>query len=201
MYKGLIIIVSEDNYLFQAIQENLHIDIELLKHKSDIDNFLTNPRRIDVLIIDILAYNINQISNYARNIYVFSDLKIKHQIILKKPINLANFLGEILSNINNKKLFSILDKHIYSEARSDFTCSDGKILKLSSIENLVMKNLLISEDFCLSKEFLRENVWKYSKKAETTTMQQTILKLKKALPNGLLKPCKDGYKIFAKEIC
>lgn len=201
MSKSLIIILGGGKYLFQTIKENLPFDIEFFEDKKDIDKFLTNPRRIDAFIIDTPAYNVDQIANYARNIYSFFDLKIKHQIILKKPINLADLLSELEVSVKNNKLFIILDKHIYSEMRSDFICSNGKILKLSHIENLVLKHLLLSKDFYLSKESLQENVWKYSKRAETTTMQQTILKIKKALPDRLLRPYKDGYKIFAEEIC
>lgn len=198
-----IIISSSKSIIYENLCHNLggaNPDIILLDSKELVDNFISSPIKIDVLIIENIEYKSDILALYSKYVFSFIQTNIKHQILLKKPLNLPNFLQEIKSALSGEKSFIFVDGNIYCELRSSFTLSHGEIIKLSNIENIVLKHIFLSKECYISKEYLRDNVWKYSKKAETKTIEQTMHNLRYILPKGLLAPFEDGYKIYAKEI-
>lgn len=203
MDKKLIIILSSKNILYDSLSNNIHnqkANIRLLQCRKSIDDILSLPIKIDVLIIDDIDYKSDILAIYSKYVFSFLKTKIKHQIFLKKPLNFPNFLQEVNSALLNDKAFIFIDGNIYCELRSSFTSRNGEVIKLSHIENLVLKRIILSDDYFVTKESLKENVWKYSKKSETKTIEQSMHNLRMVLPEGFLAPLKDGYKIFGKEI-
>ena len=203
MDKKIIIIVSSQDVLYQNIATNLGHDfceIKTFKDKNSIEEFTKNPFKIDVLIIDDITQSLEWLVIYARNVFSFSDIGIKPQMLISKPLMLSSFLVELYNAIESKKIFVYIDGNIYCEVRSSFVRKDASILKLSHTENAVLKHILLAKDFYLSKASLQENVWKYSKEAETTTIEQSMKKLRSLLPNGLLEPYEKGYKLLAQKI-
>ena len=126
---------------------------------------------------------------------------MKYQIDIKKPMNLARFMKEILYFLENPKVFCVInDDFVYCELKSTFSTKDGLLLKLSNIENMILKSLILAQDHYISKETLQSNVWKYASNSETKTIEQKMQYLRSALPKGLLRSFADGYKMFAKKI-
>lgn len=203
MDRKCIIIVSSQDFLYHNISANLSeetYDIRLFNAEEEIENFISNPQRIDALIIDDITYKIDLLSIYSRIFFSFQDLKLKRQILLRKPLILADFLSEIEVGLKSNKIFSVIDGNVYCELRAVFVQKNGEIIKLSQIENLVLKHILLSKDFYISKDILQRDVWKYSKDAQTTTIDQSMQKLRKALPKGLLVSFKNGYKLTAEKM-
>lgn len=203
MDKSIIIIFSSSDCLYENISKNLPpdlYDVRLFGHQEEIDDFIDSPYKIDVLIIDNIPYRTDILSIYAKHVFTFVDSGFKHHILLKRPLILADFLSEIEASLSVKKVFAFIDGNIYCELRSSFAQKNGEIIKFSHIENTIFKHIILSKDFYLSKELLQKDVWKYSKNVETTTIEQSMNKLRNALPNGLLAPYLEGYKLFAKKI-
>lgn len=203
MDKKIIVIASGQDFLYQNISNNLDsslYEVKIFKDGNSIDAFLKDPFKIDALIIEDIVSNANILSIYARNVFVFSDLGVKHQILLRKPLMLSLFLQEVKNGAQSKKAFLFVDGNIYCEVRSSFTIQSGSVIRLSHTENAALKHILLAKDYYLSKESLQQNVWKYSKDAETTTIEQSMKRLGSVLPEGVLRPFEEGYKIFAEKI-
>lgn len=196
-----IVIIGSDDLLYKALKEALGSNILLLRDKISIEKYIKSPIKITTLIIEEEQDNIDKLSCFAQFVFSFVDAKIKHQIMLKKPIKLSDFIDEIENTICNKKIFRLLGDYVYCELRSSFIKTNGGIIKLSNIENKVMRAIILSQDFYISKDTLQKDVWKYSIAAETNTIEQNMQKLRNVLPDGFLRVFKDGYKIFVEKSC
>ena len=68
-------------------------------------------------------------------------------------------------------------------------------MNLSSKENILIKELLLAENFYLSREFILGSIWKYSSKSETNTIESHIHKLRSKVPYfNILVPTGDTVK-------
>lgn len=199
-----ILLISKDSFLFDSLRDNIglpNLEFILIKSQAELTSWLKNPQKIDILINNIDNANLPQEAGYfAKYVFSFFESKIRNEILIKKPISLKTLIFELRQCISNKRLFCLIDDVIYDEIHSEIIDKDKVVHKLSDKENHVIKLLLLAEDYCLSDEFLLENVWKYSLETDTETVKTHMHKLKSMLPDGFLQFAHNGYKLNVAKI-
>ena len=75
------------------------------------------------------------------------------------------------------------------------------MMHLTKKENAVIRELILSKDFFISREYLLKNIWKYSANSQTTTVETCMNKLYSKLPRGMLKQLNEGYQLYIQSFC
>ena len=80
----------------------------------------------------------------------------------------------------------------------DYLLEDASRFTPKTLETLkVMREFLLAKDFFITREYLLQNIWKYSSNSETTTIEACMNKLRNKLPNATIEYSKDGYQLYA----
>jgi hypothetical protein len=196
----LIVILSENDVLYKSLVDNLsdaEIDIIHIKNIMDGKKTLSRYHKSIITIIDQWTSDIDFITKYSKYVFSFVPIQLEHSIIFKKPFRITDFIAEIEKSMQNNKLFCVINGYIYDELRSIIHLSD-EILLLTTKENAVMKQFLSSKSFFISRDFLLQNIWKYSENSQTTTVESYMNKLRNKLPKTMLEQYKDGYSLDIK---
>lgn len=179
-------IISDDLVVFNALRDNATCSIQLLD--SNYAQSIAEINKIDLLIIDkklksseVPFYRVNTVVNLAAVGIV------KSEIYFQKPFKLEELLAVITSNMQDKYLFHCINNSwMYHQRLAKISSSDTEIL-LTDKENALFAELLTSENFSRSKEFLKKKIWNYHQDSESTTVETHLYKLKQKLPDNLLE--------------
>lgn len=186
MIERNIILFSDNHLLFDALKENFKFDSDLRLVKQNWQQFLNDTIKIDLLIIDSLASDIELPTYKIRNIINLTNQPINsREIHLHKPIRLIDLAKIINKSLSNNLLFEPIGSYIYNEFESSVSGSNVAI-KLTEKENAVI-SYLMKHRYAASKFDLFQAVWHYNENTETSTFETHIYKLKHKLPEGMLK--------------
>jgi len=194
-----IVVISNNPVIYDNIRDNLAeslaLDYSILYIDSSLlnwQNILSEIPPIDLLFLDKPAdtlplHKINQLIN-------LSGKKVSEsETSLNKPLKLSAIITLINKTLKNRMLFCRVNQDlIYSERLSGIFSVDQSI-PLTSKENEIFRALMLKESHSMTKEDLRDQVWKYHKDNQSTTIDTHIYKLKQKLPSGLLEIKQDSY--------
>ena len=181
------VIASDNNILFDALSDNTSYNFA--RHDSSAD-----IKKIDALIIDS-QYNLKPCPLFRTNIIVNLTNQPLHEkeIIVSKPLHLADLIKIISRNMEDKSLFCAINNDwIYNERRGILLSYDKEI-SFTDKENDLFMALLLVDNFSTNKEYLRKYVWDHSNDTESTTIETHIYKLKHKLPKDMLEIKSSGY--------
>ena len=190
-----------------------HLNFNLIIADKDFDNKSLENQDIllchDNIFKDISI--LNNIKNSSKiKILLFSKTFNKFEIFnekIKLPISILD-LNSIIENSIIKKSFS---KNSSIKIKNYFLDKNEK--KLIDKENFIfltekeiqLLELFITNDRSLSKNFILNQVWKYSDDADTHTVETHIYRLRKKIKSKFndekfIFNNKDGYSLWKNEI-
>ena len=180
------VIIGDNSIIFNALCDNTSFPVQLFC--SDYIESINNISKVDLLIIDkninstdIPCYRVNTLINLTSKQLVSSEINFH------KPLRLKELLKVVYSNMQDNYLFCCINKSwIYYQRYAKISSIDTEIL-LTSKENSIFVELLMSTNFLCSKEHLKHKIWNYHPDSESTTVDTHLYKLKQKLPNGFIE--------------
>ena len=189
-----IIILSKNDYLYSSLSQ-----LNFLPHALihiDSKELFQQYKKSDITIIDLWSGDAEFIIPFSKYVISFHPYSQAHSnLLFKKPIIIEELINEIHKCLLNDKLFAVInDDIIYDEVNARIS-NVRNVVKLSTKENILIKELLLAENFYLSREFILGSIWKYSSKSETNTIESHIHKLRSKVPYFNIQPSNEGYRL------
>ena len=199
-----LIAIFKRNLLFFELQKLFKKEGFKINLKKDFKSLKKSNFQNSILIFDITSENElrNILSLFKKNqnssnfIFIMNK-KIKPPTenfnfkILNQPIMFNDLLGYIKTlekTLSKEKLNVKFGNKIYDRLNSKLiNDSNGDCIKLTDLENKLIKFILNKNDGCTKNEILK-NVWEHSAKLETHTMESLIYRLRKKIEDNPNQP-------------
>ena len=211
--KKQIVLLSENDLLMEAIEENVRKDARydlvisrggasLRSARSGRGNLMNHGTPT---ALALLRYDVPLLPKIDLLIADSADILLPHhkiktiiniggenplsedEIKFPKPLKLNNLLKLIDKTVNSHDVFCAINNDlIYNEVSRTLSSSEN-VIKFTEKENEIFKFVLLSSDFNIAKEILMKNIWQYHEDTESLTLDTHLYKLKTKLPKGLLE--------------
>jgi two-component system alkaline phosphatase synthesis response regulator PhoP len=211
-----ILIVEDEEHIYNGIKFNLELEgysVEVSKDGLIAKNLLFEKKhKYDLIILDImlpgingfdLCYALRKVNNFTPILILTAKNFDKDKIIglqlgaddyMTKPFNLEELLIRVKALLrrlewNNKNDNNIL---IFGNNKIDFdkyiAYAGDKIIKLTNLEFKLLKIFNDNEGKVLSREFLFENAWGIKDSDNLRTIDNFILRFRKAFEENPSNP-------------
>ena len=195
-----VIVLSKNDILYRSLKDNIcNTNIDYIKERSEAIKYLSENHKATIIVIDEWDddFTTDLLAKYSKYIFCFKPNKYVHSLVFTKPFRLEGVILEIEKSLANNRMFCIINGNVYDELRS-IIIFPSKILHLTRKENSVIREILLTENYFVSRSFLLQNIWRYSTYSQTTTIESCINRLRSKLPSGMLEQLKDGYQLHIK---
>lgn len=191
----------------KAFAEDLMGQIKLIEPEIEITE--TPDKDAEIILVDEDKEIINSIreQNKETPIILFSshtDVFEASDMVIRKPFRLDKFLhdfkeGTLLPKIRRKECISFKEYHLYPAKKEIEIQTNGKLIKLTEKEVIILKYLYQNAPDCVSKEDLLENVWGYCADVTTHTIETHIYRLRQKVEqeggSQLILTENNGYRL------